>query len=59
MSSRFEGIEVFGRTITFNGSGVIYDITGKKVAEGKGKISLRKGIYFIVQKGRVYKYIVK
>ncbi len=46
---------------TFSGKGyaVIYDITGKKVAEGEGKIPLRRGIYFVVQDGRVYKYIVR
>ena len=42
-------LEEFGR---------IYDIRGKMVAEGKGKISLRKGIYFIRTGGRTYKVIL-
>lgn len=49
MESLYRGyiqLEEFGR---------IYDIRGKKVAEGKGKISLRKGIYFIRTGGRTYK----
>jgi len=42
-------LEEFGR---------IYDIRGKMVAEGKGKISLRRGIYFIRTGGRTYKVIL-
>ncbi|MEO0188182.1 MAG: hypothetical protein ABIL53_05530 [candidate division WOR-3 bacterium] len=60
MSSRFEGIEVFGRTITFNGSGVIYDITGRKVAEFNKKYTFRKGgIYFVKAGDRVLKVIIR
>lgn len=36
------------------GNGVIYDITGKRVEGVK-----RRGIYFVIQNGRVYKYIVR
>jgi len=39
--------------------GRIYDITGKKVAEGKGKIYLKKGVYFVQIGGRKYKVIVR
>jgi hypothetical protein len=39
--------------------GRIYDITGKKVAEGKGKIYLRRGVYFVQSGGRKYKVIVR
>ena len=39
--------------------GRIYDITGKKVAEGKGKIYLKKGVYFVQSGGRKYKVIVR
>jgi hypothetical protein len=39
--------------------GRIYDITGKKVAEGKGKIYLKKGVYFVQIGGRKYKIIVR
>jgi len=39
--------------------GRIYDITGKKVAEGKGKIYLKKGVYIVRSGGRTYKVIVK
>jgi|GEM_PF-878849 len=39
--------------------GSIYDITGKKVAEGKGKIYLKKGVYFVQSGGRKYKVIVR
>jgi len=52
MESLYRGyiqLEEFGR---------IYDIRGKKVAEGKGKISLRRGIYFIRTGGRTYKVIL-
>jgi len=42
-------LEEFGR---------IYDIRGKMVAEGKGKISLRRGIYFIRTGDRTYKVIL-
>jgi len=39
--------------------GRVYDITGKKVAEGKGKIYLKRGIYFVQSGGRKYKVIVR
>jgi hypothetical protein len=39
--------------------GRVYDITGKKVAEGKGKIYLKKGVYFVQIGGRKYKVIVR
>jgi len=39
--------------------GRIYDIKGKKVAEGKGKIYLKKGVYFVQIGGRKYKVIVR
>jgi hypothetical protein len=39
--------------------GRIYDINGKKVAEGKGKIYLKKGVYFVQSGGRTYKVIVR
>jgi len=39
--------------------GRIYDITGKKVAEGKGKIYLKKGVYFVQSGGRKYKIMVR
>jgi hypothetical protein len=39
--------------------GRIYDINGKKVAEGKGKIYLKKGVYFVQIGGRKYKVIVR
>jgi len=39
--------------------GRIYDITGKKVAEGKGKIYLKRGVYFVQSGGRKYKVIVR
>jgi len=39
--------------------GRIYDIKGKKVAEGKGKIYLKRGIYFVQSGGRKYKVIVR
>lgn len=39
--------------------GRIYDITGKKVAEGKGKIYLKKGVYFVQSGDRTYKIMVK
>ncbi|MCC6011459.1 hypothetical protein LM594_00540 [Candidatus Caldipriscus sp.] len=39
--------------------GRVYDITGKKVAEGKGKIYLKKGVYFVQSGGRKYKVIVR
>ena len=42
-------LEEFGR---------IYDIRGRMVAEGKGKISLRRGIYFIRTGDRTYKVIL-
>jgi hypothetical protein len=39
--------------------GRVYDTTGKKVAEGKGKIYLKKGVYFVQIGGRKYKIIVR
>jgi hypothetical protein len=39
--------------------GRIYDIKGKKVAEGKGKIYLKKGVYFVQIGGRKYKIMVR
>jgi len=45
--------------IDLSGFGSIYDITGKKVAEGKGKIYLKKGVYFVQSGGRKYKVIVR
>ncbi len=39
--------------------GRIYDVKGKKVAEGKGKIYLKKGVYFVQIGGRKYKVIVR
>jgi hypothetical protein len=39
--------------------GRIYDIKGKKVAEGKGKIYLKKGVYFVQSGSRIHKIIVR
>ncbi len=38
--------------------GSIYDITGKIVAKGKGRIYLRKGVYFVKIRNKTYKVIV-
>ncbi len=46
-------------SIYLNEFGSIYDISGKIVAKGKGRIYLRKGVYFVKIGDKTYRVIVR
>ena len=50
--------EVKGRNLFLNGKAKVYSSTGKLIFEGEGKVTLPKGVYFVIA-DRVYKVLVK
>ena len=52
-------LEVSNRGLILKNSGRVYSLSGRLVFEGKGRVNLPEGIYFVKVKGKVFKVIVR
>ncbi len=58
-SRRYDTHELKGNVLTLKEKGKVYDVAGRVLFSGSGKIHLKAGVYFVKTGGRTFKVVVR